>query len=38
MNAYNEIESDSENFGARISISGVVVEKIGFFEVSGAIL
>jgi hypothetical protein len=30
--------SDSENFGARITEFGVVVEKIWSFEVSGAIL
>jgi hypothetical protein len=38
MNAWNEIGSDSENFGARITRFGVVVEKMGIFEVSGAIL
>jgi hypothetical protein len=34
MNAYNEIRSDSENFGARITGFGVVVEKIWNFEFS----
>jgi hypothetical protein len=28
MNAWNEIRSDYENFGARIAGFGVVVEKI----------
>jgi hypothetical protein len=35
MNAQNEKRSDSENFGARISGFGAVVEKIWNFEVSG---
>jgi hypothetical protein len=33
-----ERESDSENFGTRITGFGVVIEKIWTFEVSGAIL
>jgi hypothetical protein len=35
---YKKKESDSENFGTRITGFGVVVEKIWSFEVSGAIL
>jgi hypothetical protein len=35
MNAYNETRSDTKNFGARITIFGVVVEKIWNFEVLG---
>jgi hypothetical protein len=38
MNVHKERESDSENFGTRITGFGVVVEKIWSFEVSGAIL
>jgi hypothetical protein len=38
MNAYNERRSDFENFGARITGFGVVVEKIWNFEVSGLFL
>jgi hypothetical protein len=38
MNVQKEGESDSENFGTRITGFGVVVEKIWNFEVSGAIL
>jgi hypothetical protein len=34
MNAYNERRIDSENFGARITGFGVVVEKIWNFKVS----
>jgi hypothetical protein len=33
MNAQKEGESDSENFGIRITRFGVVVEKIWIFEV-----
>jgi hypothetical protein len=35
---YKKSESDSENFGTRITEFGVVVEKIWSFEVLGAIL
>jgi hypothetical protein len=35
MNAKNEGRSDPENFGARITRFGVVVEKIWNFNVSG---
>jgi hypothetical protein len=35
MNVQKERESDSENFGTRITGLGVVVEKIWSFEVSG---
>jgi hypothetical protein len=35
MNVQKERESDSKNFGARITGFGVVVEKIWSFEVSG---
>jgi hypothetical protein len=38
MNARNEIGSDSENFGARITKFGVMVEKIWLKEVLGAYL
>jgi hypothetical protein len=38
MSASNESRSDSENFGARITGFGVVVEKIWNFEVSGQFL
>jgi hypothetical protein len=34
MNAQNERRSDFENLGARITVFGVVVEKIWNFEVS----
>jgi hypothetical protein len=34
MNAWNERRSDSENFGARITGFGVVIEKICNFKVS----
>jgi hypothetical protein len=37
INVQKERESDSENFGTRITEFGVVVEKIWSFEVSGAI-
>jgi hypothetical protein len=37
INVQKERESDSENFGTRITGFGVVVEKIWSFEVSGAI-
>jgi hypothetical protein len=35
MNAQNEIRSDPEDFGSRITRFGVVVEKIWNFDVSG---
>jgi hypothetical protein len=35
MNPYNERISDPENFGARITRFGVVIEKIWNFEVLG---
>jgi hypothetical protein len=38
MNAWNERESDFENFGARITKIGVMVKKIWLKEVSGAYL
>jgi hypothetical protein len=38
MNAQNEGRNDTENFGARITRFGVVVEKIWNFEVSGLFL
>jgi hypothetical protein len=38
MYVQKERESDSENFGTRITGFGVVVEKIWSFDVSGAIL
>jgi hypothetical protein len=38
MNAQKERESDSKNFGIRITGFGVVVEKIWNFEVSGLFL
>jgi hypothetical protein len=38
MNAKGERESDSENFGARITEFGIVVGKIRRFEVLRAIL
>jgi hypothetical protein len=38
MNAWNERRSDSENFGARITGFGVVVEKMWNFKVSGLFL
>jgi hypothetical protein len=38
MNALNERRSDSENFGAKITGFGVVVEKIWNFDVSGLFL
>jgi hypothetical protein len=37
MNVQKERESDSENFGTRITGFRAVVEKIWSFEVSGAI-
>jgi hypothetical protein len=37
MNAQKERESDSENFGTRITGFGVVVEKIWIFEIFGGI-
>jgi hypothetical protein len=38
MNAHNVRRSDPENFGARITRFGVVVEKIWNFEVLGLLL
>jgi hypothetical protein len=38
VNVQKETESDSENFGTRIIVFGVVVEKIWSFEILGAIL
>jgi hypothetical protein len=38
MNTQKERESDLENFGARITRFGVVVEKIWIFEVLGLFL
>jgi hypothetical protein len=38
MNVQKERESDSKNFGTRITEFGIVVEKIWSFKVSGAIL
>jgi hypothetical protein len=38
MNALNERRNDPENFGARITRFGVVVEKIWNFEVLGLFL
>jgi hypothetical protein len=38
MNVQNERISEPENFGARITRFGVVVEKIWNFEVSGLFL
>jgi hypothetical protein len=38
MNAWNERESDSENFDARITEIGVMVEKIRLKEVLGTYL
>jgi hypothetical protein len=38
MNASNERRNDPENFGARITRFGVVVEKLWNFEVSGLFL
>jgi hypothetical protein len=36
MNAWNERECDSENFGAQITGIGSTVEKIWLFEILGA--
>jgi hypothetical protein len=38
MNVQKERESDSKNFGTRITGFGVMVEKIWSFDVLGAIL
>jgi hypothetical protein len=38
MNVQKESESNSENFGTRITQFGAVAEKIWSFNVSGAIL
>jgi hypothetical protein len=38
MNVQKERESDFKNFGTRITVFGVVVEKIWSFQILGAIL